>query len=441
MLITSFALCLSSCGFVGIGVGGGESDSELSGSRTESNTEGHSNTEPPAETTDATQPDADTAEQESSATDTAEPETETELETERETYVPDYDTRGVLSYEHLGELSGGRNVVFFLIDRFDVRYFESLQKKEPEFLEELGGFTYYNDYLSLYCRTYPAITSILTGKENDFEDTRLNYFKEAYTSRGHLHNMFFAGYDVTVYTEKYYAYDNAAYMRPYVKNVATTGQYTEDMKTLHEHLTQNDFELTDSYGQFTFIHLYGCHTPVKYNLDWEEATDKEKNDTTLALKQSLTIIYEYMEQMKKLGVYEDATIIITGDHPAAISDTKLIGEASKSDNGTRVTAMLFKRSGETGDELKINSAQISQDELWHTIYESEGLDSLKTGESFFDIPEGEERTRRYLFERSVKLEDGKTRADEIVEYRITGSGRNRENWQIYKTTVVGRIYK
>lgn len=396
-----------------------------------------------------------------------------------------------LTYENLNELSKDKNVVFFLIDRFDVRYFENLQKKDPEFLEGLDGFTFYNDYTSLYCRTYPAVASILTGKENDFEDTRLNYFKEAYTDGGHLRALHNAGYDVNVYTEKYYVYDDAYYMSDYVKNLSgingyeidsnlalsrdmlrlslstclpfvakdVVGQmstpdfnahavyeadedvYDADMKNVYDYITENDFVKTESKGQFSFIHIYGCHTPIKYNLNWEAANDKEKNDTTMALKQSLTIIYEYIEQMKTLGVYDDATIVITGDHPAAISDTKLIGQTGyASDNGTRVTAMLFKKSGDSGTALKTSTAQISQDELWNTIYESEGLTSLKSGESFFDIPEGVDRERRYLFELSVTLED-KTRADEIVTYKIVGSARNRDNWSIESREVIGKIYK
>ena len=396
----------------------------------------------------------------------------------------------VLTFEHLTELSKGRNVVFFLVDRFDIRYFEKLQSTDPAFLEGLDGFTFYNDYTSLYCRTYPAVASILTGRENDFEDTRLNYFKDIYQDGGHLRAMHNAGYDVNVYTEKYYVYDDAYYMSDYVKNIsgvkgyeidsnlalsgdmirlslstclpfvaknavgylstpdfnahavyeADAPMYEADMKKVYDAITETDFEAIDSHGQFSFIHIYGCHTPVKYNLDWEEANEKEKNDTTMALKQSLIIIYEYINEMKRLGLYEDATIVITGDHPAARSDTKLIGEASKSDDGTRVTAMLFKRAGESGTELKTNTAQISQDELWATIYESEGLTSLKTGESFFDIDEGEQRTRRYLFEMSVKLDDG-TRADEIVTYKIVGSARDRDNWSIENRKVIGKIYK
>ena len=396
----------------------------------------------------------------------------------------------MLTYENLNELSENNNVVFFLIDRFDVRYFENLQKKEPEFFEKLDGFTFFNDYTSLYCRTYPAVSSILTGKENDFESSRLNYFKEIYTDGGHLRELYNAGYNVNVYTEKYYVYDDAYYMSDYVgnisgvkgyeidSNIALSGDmlrlslssclpffakdvvgymstpdfnshavyeadepvYDADMKNVYNYITGNDFVTVEGDGQFSFIHIYGCHTPIKYNLNWEEANDKEKNDTTMALKQSLTIIYEYISEMKRLGVYDDATIVITGDHPAALSDTKLIGEASKSDNGTRVTAMLFKRAGESGTALATSTAQISQDELWATIYESEGLTSLKKGESFFDIPEGVDRERRYLFQLSVTNED-KSRADEIVTYKIVGTARDRDNWSIESREVIGKIYK
>ena len=357
-------------------------------------------------------------------------------------------------------------------------------------MEGLDGFTFYNDYTSLYCRTYPAVASILTGKENDFESSRLGYFKNIYSDGGHLRALANAGYDVNVYTEKYYVYDDAYYMSDYVKNIsgvngyeidsnlALSGDmlrlslstclpfvakdvvgymstpdfnahavyesdepvYDADMKNVYDYITGNDFVKVESKGQFSFIHIYGCHTPIKYNLNWEEANDKEKNDTTMALKQSLIIIDEYISEMKRLGVCDDATIVITGDHPAALSDTKLIGQASKSDNGTRVTAMLFKRSGESGSAMKTSTAQISQDELWATIYESEGLTSLKSGDSFFDIPEGVDRERRYLFELSVTLED-KSRADEIVTYKIVGTARNRENWSIEDRKVVERIYK
>ena len=396
----------------------------------------------------------------------------------------------VLTFKNFSKLSDKKNVVFFLVDRFDAKYYDKMVKSDPTFFDRLDGFTYYNDYLSLYCRTYPSVTSILTGVENDFSDTRLNYFKDAYADGGHLRTLSEKGYGVNVYTKKFYAYDDAAVMSDYVDNTSgvkgyyiddylylagdmlrlslseylpfcmkgVTGYmstpdfnahavyeteakaYSSDLLDVYSYLQDSTFSTVSGENRFFFIHLDGCHTPNKYGATWEEATDKEKYDTNLALKQNFDIIYQYIDQMKALGVYEDATIIITGDHPAAVSDTLLIGETgSSSDTGTRVTAMLFKKSGDAGTALTTSTAQISQDELWATILESEGIGSDEL--SFFDVKEGEDRERRYLFEQSAKKEKNGLDSDRIVEYKITGSGNDPANWKVFKETDIGKIYK
>ena len=140
--------------------------------------------------------------------------------------------------------------------------------------------------------------------------------------------------------------------------------------------------------------------------------------------------------MKELGIYEDATIIITGDHAAALSDSKMIGSANSKDDGTRVTAMLFKKSGDAGTALATSSAQISQDELWNTIFESEGLLEEKDGESFFDIPEGENRERRYIFEMYKNSKNNDLKYNRLYEYRITGNANDAKNWEIVSETDV-----
>ena len=398
----------------------------------------------------------------------------------------------ILTFEGFTELADKNNVVFFLVDRFDENYYEKMVPSEPLFFEQLDGFTYFGDYTSLYGRTYPAVASILTGKENDFEVSRLKYFENIYTDGGHLRALADKGYDVNVYTEKFYAYDNAAYMSDYVDNTSVANEYyikstallcrdmirlslseylpivaksltgymstpdfnahavyetegeaySSDMKDVHEYLEDNEFAEIDAKGKFTFIHLYGCHTPIKYDLEWNEADGNEKYDTNLAIKQSFSIIYDYIDQMKALGVYDDATIVITGDHSAAISDTLLIGESTaKSETGTRVTAMLFKKSGDSGTPLASSKAQISQDELWNTIYESEGLLDNKNGESFFDIKEGVDRERRYFFQQSANAEKNGLEGDRLVEYKISGDANDPDNWEIVKYHEIGKIYK
>ena len=54
----------------------------------------------------------------------------------------------------------------------------------------------------------------------------------------------------------------------------------------------------ESNGKFTFIHLDGCHTPIKYNEDWEEVWNY---DTDTAIKLNFEIIFDYIDEMKALG--------------------------------------------------------------------------------------------------------------------------------------------
>ena len=382
----------------------------------------------------------------------------------------------ILTYDNIDQLSSGKNVVFFLVDRFDANYYEKMVKSDPTFFDGLDGFTHYSDYTSLYCRTYPAVASILTGKDHDFTLGKDAAFESFYGDGGMLGVLKDNGYSINLYTEKSYVYNDASLMDDYVDNTLGLTQYsidnnfalardmvllslsqylplaargwssymstptfnnhakyesnesemfmvnetsTEELKT---RLESSDMGTVESYGQFTFIHLYGCHD-----------TKKSSNEN---IKNTFSLIYYYLDQMKAMGIYDDATIVITGDHAAALSDSKMIGSANKNDDGTRVTAMFFKKSGDSGTPLAESSAQISQDELWSTIFESEGLGSLKSGESFFDIPEGEDRERRYIFEMYKNSKNNDLKYNRLYEYKITGNANEGESWEIVKETDV-----
>lgn len=400
----------------------------------------------------------------------------------------------VLTFENLTRLSSKKNVVVFIVDRFDVNYANKMFKTDPLFFSKLDGFTYYNDYISLYGRTYPAICSMLTGKPNDFEGKKTEYFADAYKNNDTLTTLAKNGYSVNLYTEKVYAYEDASVMLEYADNTSGVNayeidskwglaadmlrlslsqylpfvmkgivgemststfndhavydtdeeMYTSDMKAVYDYITDNEFTTVSDENNFSFIHLTGCHIPITYGENFVklDEDDRARNDTNLAIKLSFTIIYEYIEQMKALGIYDDATIVITGDHPAARSDTKLPGTTGYSgDNGTRVTAMFFKPSGKSGTELDTSTAQISQVELWATIFESEGIEGVDMGDSFFDIAEGEDRVRTNYFQQSDKKEVNGRDEDYLIRYEITGCGTDPDSWRIVEEKPIGNIYK
>ncbi len=382
----------------------------------------------------------------------------------------------ILTYDGVDRLSSGKNIVFFLVDRFDADYYENMVKKDPEFFSKLDGFTHFSDYTSLYARTYPAVASILTGKDHDyFESSKSAAFERFYGDGGGMLGVLREnGYTISLYTEKKYAYNDASVMDDYVDNTKGLEKYSIDnnfalardmmLLSLSQYLpvamrgwssylstpTFNDHALYESTedemfavnskstsalldrleesgmhtvegdGRFTFIHLYGCHDISK--------TSKQNIELTFSF------IYYYIDQMKALGVYEDATIIITGDHAAALDDYQVLGEAGENDDGTRVTAMFFKRSGDSGAPLATSTSQISQDELWATIWESEGLAQEKRGESFFDVPEGIDRERRYIFEQYRSSKKNGLKYNRLYEYKIVGNANDGESWSIASET-------
>lgn len=386
----------------------------------------------------------------------------------------------ILTVKNLDTLAKEDNIVMFVVDRFDHSYFEKAQVSCPEIFNELEGFTYFDDYVTLYPRTYPAIVYTLTGVENDFEVSREQYMADAYSNSEYLSAIKNAGYDINIYTDDYYGYENAAYMREYTEN--TSGNisykivnrfmlswdmvrlslyrylpfslrglvgaistptfekyvqydsaypaYSTDMKAVYTTFTEDAFTFRQSDKGFSFIHIAGCHLPNMYDENFEEMAedDEDARNSEVAMKQSFKIISAYIQEMKRMGVYEDATIIITGDHAS-------IGSDSKDPYYGHITSLLVKPRGASDGEIVISHAQLSQDELFATVLGAAGATNAEEyGPTVFEVAQDENRTRRYLFQR---YEDS-TKHYENIEYEIIGTAKNLENWYIVKREDLGK---
>lgn len=382
------------------------------------------------------------------------------------------DTLCRLSEYGITTLSGDDNIFVFCVDRFDTDYADEALKKCPEIFEMLDGFTYFNDNISRYGHTFPSVTYMLTNIKNDLPSDRKQYFKDAYKEAKTLSDLKDAGYSVNIYTDGFYAYEDGAALlgiadnavastdgtytitdriglvsgmirislyrgfpfalkdkvggaltssscNKFVKFLADYPEYTVDTKGLYETVNGTPFEISDR-KRFSFIHFSGCHG-VDYNENWETPTDSEKHDITISLKNSFKIIGKYIGELKSRGLYEDSTIIITGDHAAAYSDTKPL-------SGTRVTALFVKPKGAYGAPMNTSTAQVSHDNLWATIGKSAGIKfSFDAGISVFDVPENEDRIRRYVWHTT------ESNGFHAYTYEINGSARIFDNWKLTDT--------
>ena len=218
----------------------------------------------------------------------------------------------------------------------------------------------------------------------------------------------------------------------YVQYDMTYDLYSTDMREVYEHLTEDAFTLRESGKGYSFIHIDGCHKSTVYDSDFntlpEGDPDKLSWSTENVMTQSFKIISRYIAEMKRMGVYEDATIIITGDHANIRSD-------SKEPTDSYVTALLVKPAGVSEGEIKTNYAQLDVDNVLATIKQACGMQADEP--TVFEVAEGEMQVRRLMFQRSYKNEAGKTVYENIV-YEIRGNGKDFTNWTIVERTELGK---
>lgn len=376
----------------------------------------------------------------------------------------------VLTCENLTAVSSGRNVFYFCVDRFDEYFAEAAYETQSDIYANLDGFTWFKDNLSLYGHTYPSVAYMLTENPLNLQLSRKEYLDSVYDDNKTLSVLNDNGYNVNLYTQSYYAYNTACALPDYVNNVSVAKQFETarplklvqcmletaairclplffkdvvkgvNSNTFNEcvtcvgengyggYLAGNDAVYGQATGatfknngekNFSFIHIEGCHdvyvdyiaNPVSY---------KQKNEITASVGNSFRVVNEYIKVLKEKNLYKDATIIITGDHPAAIDD----GAAPK---GAKRTALFFKRSGDGGAQLVQSDAPVAHENIWPTIMKSEHITRENEGTGLFEISENDDnRERKYVWHTYESK-----RCDEYI-YTVKGSGKNFNNWNLDK---------
>jgi len=111
----------------------------------------------------------------------------------------------------------------------------------------------------------------------------------------------------------------------------------------------------DTDDCFKYLHFKGGHHPVVTDEHLRRTFD---TDEVRQLRGSLGMVFEIMAELRRLGLYRDALIVVTGDH---------------SERHTRETISLVKLPGAVGNELKFHSTPCTLSDLNGTILAGSGL--------------------------------------------------------------------
>ena len=371
-----------------------------------------------------------------------------------------------ITTEHLYEIGSENNIITFILDYYDASYVDAVLSETPDFYDKLEGFTYYDNVSSVYSRSFPSNSYLLTGIElpeyhidppedcinqafsestflPDLKD--LDFHIDVYTSKGYIGDIggnMLDNFSNVKFSMNYFGtlssfiktsfYSEAPYiLKPYFltydavnEETAKGNVYVRNDAAFYQELKSTQLSVGNYKNGYKYIHMHGGHAPYTVNENCEDIS--EGVSPTEQWKGCVNVVCEYMDQMKKLGVYKGATIIITADH----------GEVFASN--TAVNPILFvKPAGVESGKLMTSHAPISHTDLFPTIIQAANGEYEKYGTPISMIDEEDQRARICHF--TSYGDSG--REKEILDYEIIGDAKQFENWkQVSSKKVLNSMY-
>ncbi|MCM1183988.1 MAG: hypothetical protein NC337_11500 [Roseburia sp.] len=180
----------------------------------------------------------------------------------------------------------------------------------------------------------------------------------------------------------------------------------------------------DCRAAFRFFHMVGAHAPFCLSEDLKYDKSGREGSLLGQARGSLKIVFEYLEQLKALGRYDSATIIITTDHGQVAQSNPETGKMEILSS----PLMLVKEAGCRQDTMAISTAPVAQSELMPAIMKAAGLDWKEYGRTFAEIGENEARERTYNDVYFRK--EGNEYTDYFIEYLIDGNVKDINSWRV-----------
>lgn len=338
---------------------------------------------------------------------------------------PDYIWH--LSGEEQYTVSAGKNVIVLILDFFSNQYLAPCYEEYPDATDFLHDFTYYSNMDCTYFGTYPSLAHMLTGHSVNMSQTvdewcmdiweseETNAFYNALSEKNFKFNVYTPDANILCGLNDAKMLDGMIsnitddaqeisvnhrllfktiskmsvyrmfpeFLKPYF--YADVDEYEDIVyakvnkinyknSDFYHGLTEKGLQTDNTANYIIFQHLMGPH----YLTTDETGEYKENASLAETAKGCMVITEEYLNQLKELGVYDDATIIITADHGSQIESQVIF---------------YIKEPGETHDTSPVTNAPVSFNEFMPTIAAAAGLDASSYGQTIYDFSQDELRER------------------------------------------------
>ncbi len=388
-----------------------------------------------------------------------------------------------LSYEPTLEFSKEGNVVVFLSDRLDSLWMDTIVEEYPDMKEKLDGFTFYQNNISHNTNTFPSIPQMLTNSYYKGEDWT-DYVTKSWDGDTVPKTLSENGYHVNLLIDNLTTFSSVgqlegqcdnighcdpedvsfnyvgsggivptmtilslAKLSPYMwktdlvngfganlsADFVKYGKDIDDMLPMaigidsdlryNDYIRSHEFTADSQKKTFSYIHLNGAHDSSEELAALYDETIPV--DRWVTARGDFEIIFYYMDKLKELGVYDDTTIIILGDHGRAPSEIEREGKDGLESAIT--TALLIKPAGAEHEELQFDRwSELTNDFFPASIIEYAGIDHKDFGTSFNDVIDGDLHPVRWMQTYDF---GGYGKAIYKTLYKITGDARDFNNWE------------
>lgn len=326
-------------------------------------------------------------------------------------------------------VSKNKNIITIFLDATDNSYISDTLKKKPEAFDGFEDFTLYTNTCSVFDSTFQSFTQIYSGIESkpvirvsDWNSMAWKSEKaEEFYRRFHE-----AGYKMNFFADANW---NVDMLKGKADNI---DKNIKDLSFEHHMGIVSDFNRLTAYRALPFIlkrfvevegldpnrNIEAAEKFNFYNADFQEGietmrlsesdknyfivehmwgahTPYDKGNCVDTSEYVFGIVREYLEQLKRLGVYDSSTVIIMADHGSH--------DLNAYPNSTPL--FMIKEAGRTSQELTFSSAPISYSDLMSTYLVNAGLYDESTdkelfGSSIYDFDENSQRERVTNYRRN-----------------------------------------
>ncbi len=371
------------------------------------------------------------------------------------------------------------NVIVFVLDTYDTSLLEDVLKENPGFLDGFEDFTYFPDSLGTMIPTTNAVPNLITGLKPEPGQDIGEYRRTKYEKSSFISDISDLGYSIGMYSDSFmFDYSIEADLATAAKtlNIHPVSNapldlgrtfiameqcalyreapwvlkpvfwyYTSDINNRMiadagvSNLDDSLYELDDAAildllkkegldpvdegqeGAFRFIHLFGPHFPFSIDENGEYVGTNQSNQLAQAVG-SMRVVEEYLAELKELGLYDSATIIVTADHGIwNLSEDPVSAPISP--------IMIVKPQKDASGERQpvvTSRARVSHDDVQATVIDAMGGDSQRYGSTVFEIDRSDSSDRVRYFDA---LTNAGGEGQRFVEYAVSGNVSDLSTWE------------